>query len=118
MTYLWDKHSVTGLHTHWYPLAVLVHGTRANCQHLGLVQLLYCRLGKEDTTGGLCLGLCALDEDSVEERRKGLDGLDGSSLFITRLALRRCTIGISSYHFDRWRIMALRETMKWISGVS
>lgn len=58
-------------------LSIAVKGTGANSQNLGLVQLLDGGLGEEDTAGSLGLGLDALDEDAVEERCEGLDGLGG-----------------------------------------
>jgi hypothetical protein len=71
--YLRNQDLVTRLHTGGNPLALLVKGTRANSQHLGLVQLLDGRLGEEDAARRLGLRLDALDEDAVEERGNGAD---------------------------------------------
>ena len=79
-TYLRNENLVTLVNTHWYPATLLGHQTRANCQHLGLIELLHCSLREEETTGSLRLGLHALNEDSVEERGKRLDGLESGRL--------------------------------------
>ena len=64
---------VTGSNAHGKARAVLVDGTGADGEDLGLVLLLDTALGKEDTGGGLGLGLDALDQDAVEEGSKALD---------------------------------------------
>jgi hypothetical protein len=69
--YLRNQDLVTRLHTGGNPLTLLVKSTRANSQHLGLVQLLDSRLGEEDAARGLSLRLDALDKDAVEERGNG-----------------------------------------------
>jgi hypothetical protein len=81
-THLWYQDPVTSRNAHRNRLAILIPCTRANSQHLGLVQLFYRRLGKEDAAGRLCLCLHTLDEDAVEERRQGLDGLQSSGLLM------------------------------------
>lgn len=68
------------MNAHWYPAALLGHQTRANCQHLGLIELLHCSLREEETTGSLRLGLHALNQDSVEEGGERLDGLKSGRL--------------------------------------
>lgn len=76
-TELRNENLVAALDAHGYSLAILVHQTRANCQHLCLVKLLDCAVGKEDAAGGLGLSFDALHQDAVEERCEGLDGLEG-----------------------------------------
>lgn len=75
-----DQHLVAGLERHWYPRAILGQASWANSQDLGLVELLHARLGKEDAAGGLGLGLDALYEDAVEQRRDRLDGTESGRL--------------------------------------
>lgn len=76
LSYLWNQDLVTSLHAHCYSLSILVDTTWSNSQNLGLVQLLDRALWKEDTAGGLGLGLDSLDQNTVEKRSEGLDGLD------------------------------------------
>lgn len=54
-------------------LAIDVKGTGADSKDLGNILLLDAALREEDTRGGLGLRLDALDQDTVEERGKGLD---------------------------------------------
>ncbi|KAI6759256.1 hypothetical protein HG530_009936 [Fusarium avenaceum] len=75
-----DQDTVTDGNTHGQSVALLVHSTRANGQHLGLVELLNAGLGQEDAAGGLGLGLDTLDEDTVKEGSKSSDGLDRGGL--------------------------------------
>lgn len=72
-TELRDQDVVTGSNAHGKARTVLVDGTRANGEDLGLVLLLDAALGEEDTGGGLGLGLDALDQDAVEKGSKTLD---------------------------------------------
>lgn len=89
VTHLWNQDAVSSLYAHCYPLAVLVHQTRANSQHLGLVQLLDRRLGKVDSASSLGLHLRALDEHAVEKGRERFDGFDGGRLCVSLLDLTR-----------------------------
>lgn len=100
VSYLRNQNLVALRNAHWYPLAVLVHGSWTNSQHLCLIELLHCGLREEDTTGSLCFGLNALDEDTVEERGESLDGLEGGRLMNVALALRRFWRHTASYHLD------------------
>lgn len=72
-TYLGNQNLVAVSDTHGEALAILVHGTRANSEDLGLVLLLDAALREEDAGGGLGLGLDALDQDAVQERSETLD---------------------------------------------
>jgi hypothetical protein len=76
-THLRNQNSVTGRNTHRYPLAILVESTGTDSQNFGLVELLHCGLGEEDSAGGLGVRLEALHEDAVEERSEILDGAEG-----------------------------------------
>lgn len=76
-TELGDQDLVAGLDGGSNALAIAVKGTGANGENLGLVELLDGRLGEEDATGGLGLGLDALDQDAVEQGSERLDGLGG-----------------------------------------
>lgn len=73
LSYLRSQDVVTRSNADGDLLAVDVKGTGANSKDLGNVLLLDAALGEEDTRGGLGLGLDALDQDTVEERGKGLD---------------------------------------------
>lgn len=77
ISYLRNQDLVAGLYADCNALALLVKGTGANGEDLGLVQLLDGGLGEEDAGCGLGFGLDALDEDAVEERGDGADRLDG-----------------------------------------
>lgn len=87
-TYLRNEDLVALLNTHSYPLALAIQSTGTDGQDLGLVQLLDGGLGQEDAAGGLGLGLDALDEDTVEERGEGADGLESGRLqeFVSRVS--------------------------------
>jgi hypothetical protein len=76
-TELGDQDLVADLDGGSNALAITVEGTGANGENLGLVELLDGRLGEEDATGGLGLGLDALDQDAVEQGNERLDGLGG-----------------------------------------
>ena len=76
-TKLGNEDLVAGLHADSNAVARLVECAGADGENLGLVQLLDGCLGQEDAGCGLGLGLDALHEDTVEERRKGADGLEG-----------------------------------------
>lgn len=80
LTYHGNQDLVTSGNAHGETLAILVEGTGANSEDLGLVELLDTALREEDTGGGLGLGLDALDEDAVQERGKSLDVADGRLL--------------------------------------
>jgi hypothetical protein len=75
-----DEHLVAGLDAHDDALAVAVEAAGPDGEDLGLVELLDGGLGQEDAGGGLGFGAHALDEDAVEERGEGLDGLDRERL--------------------------------------
>lgn len=76
-THLRNQNPVTGRDAHRYPLAILVESTGTDSQNLGLVELLHCGLGEEDSAGGLGVSLEALHEDAVEEGSEVLDGAEG-----------------------------------------
>lgn len=76
-TKLRNQNLVTGLNGRSNALSIAVKGTGANSENLGFVEFLDGGLGEEDATGGLGLGLDALDEDAIEEGCEGLDGLGG-----------------------------------------
>jgi hypothetical protein len=84
-TKLGDQNLVAGLDGRSDALAIAVEATGTDGQDLGLVELLDGRLGQEDATGGLGLGLDALDQDAVEQRSKGLDGLGGNGRLLFRV---------------------------------
>jgi hypothetical protein len=73
---LGDEDLVAGLNAQRYPLAVLVVEAGADGEDFALVELLDGAVGEEDAGGGLGLGLHALHQDAVEERREGLDVLE------------------------------------------
>lgn len=75
-TYLGNQDLVTGLHAGGDSLSILIQSTGTNSQNLCLVGILNSRLGEEDAASGLSFGLYALNEDAVEERRNGADGLE------------------------------------------
>lgn len=79
-TYHGNQDLVASGTAHGETLAVLVEGTGANSEDLGLVELLNTALREEDTGGGLGLGLDALDQDAVQEGGKSLDVTDGRLL--------------------------------------
>ena len=72
-TYLGDQDLVAIGNAHGKTLAILVEGTGADGENLGLVLLLDTALREEDTRGSLGLGLDALDQDAVQEGSEGLD---------------------------------------------
>jgi hypothetical protein len=72
-TYLRNQNFVAGADTHGEALAILVKGTGANGEDLGLVLLLDAALREEDAGGGLGLGLDSLDQDAVQEGSEALD---------------------------------------------
>ena len=76
-TKLRNQNLVAGLDRRSNALSIAVKGAGANSQNFGLVEFLDGRLGEEDAAGGLGLGLDALDEDAIEERCEGFDGLGG-----------------------------------------
>lgn len=79
-TYHRNQNLVASGNAHGETLAILVEGTGANSEDLGLVELLDTALREEDTGGGLGLGLDALDQDAVQEGGKSLDVTDGRLL--------------------------------------
>jgi hypothetical protein len=74
---LGDQDLVAGLDAGSDALAVAVKGAGADGEDLGLVELFDGRLGQEDATRCLGLGLDTLHQDAVEQRRNGADGLEG-----------------------------------------
>lgn len=85
-TELRDQDLVAGLDRRSNALAIAVKGAGTDSQNLGLVELLDGRLGQEDATGGLGLGLDALNQDAVEQGSERLDGLGGDGrLFVSCL---------------------------------
>lgn len=76
-TELGNQDLVTGLDGRGDALAITVEGAGADSEDLSLVELLDGRLGEEDATGSLGLGLDALDKDAVEQGSESLDGLGG-----------------------------------------
>lgn len=85
---LGDQNLIAGLHADGNAVARLVECARADSKDLSLVQLLDGGLGQEDAARGLGLGLEALDEDAIEERSEGADGLEGRLLLGS---VRRCS---------------------------
>lgn len=88
-TILGDEDLVANLHAGLNPLSVLVVCSRANCNDLGLVQLLDGGLGEEDAGCGLGFWLETLHKNAVEEGRNGADGLDGRLLLSVSVKLGR-----------------------------
>jgi hypothetical protein len=76
-TKLRNENLVANLHARGDPLSIAVICTRANGNHLGLVELLNGGLRQEDTSRSLSLWLDALHKDAVKEGRNGADRLDG-----------------------------------------
>lgn len=86
-TYLWDQNLVAGLHRAGNTLAILIEATWTDSEDLGLVELLDGGFGEEDARCRLGLGLDALHEHAVEERREGLDGLECGGLRTFRISI-------------------------------
>lgn len=122
-THLRDQNLVTRGDAGRDSVAVLVEGTRSNCQDLSLVELLDAALRKEDAGGSLILGLYPLDQDTVQEGSKVLDvaeGLHGANLLANdpspwhrRASCSELRAGkvpswgwrwvcAGTYHFDGW----------------
>lgn len=80
ITYLGNQNTITLLHTHWYPLSILIETTGTNGQDLCFVEFLNGAFGQEDARCCLCLGLYSLHEDSVKEGHERADGFQGCSL--------------------------------------
>jgi hypothetical protein len=76
-SYCWDQNFVASFYAHGQTAAILADATGSNCEHLCFVELLDTALGQENTAAGLGLSAHSLDEDAIEKRREGLDGLDG-----------------------------------------
>ena len=76
-TELGNQDLVTGLDGRGDALAIAVEGAGTDGEDLCLVQFLDGGFGEEDSAGGLCLGLDALDKDAVEQGSESLDGLGG-----------------------------------------
>jgi hypothetical protein len=85
--HLWNQNLVASLDGALDSLAILVQTTWADGEDAGLVQFLDGALWEKDTGGGLALGLDALDEDAIEERGEGLDGLECGRLNVLKSAL-------------------------------
>lgn len=86
-TELRDQDLVARGNTHRQTLAVLVEGTGADGENLGLVLLLDTALREEDTRGSLGLGLDALDQDAVQEGGEGLDVTEGRLFQINNVSI-------------------------------
>lgn len=104
-----NQNSVANIDTHWEARAILVQATRSNSQDLALVELLDARLGEKDAAGSLGLSLHALDENTVQQRDKGLDGSDSSGLDIcscqrvaTSATAAVLVSGTNAMAQDRW----------------
>lgn len=106
-TYLRNENLVTGGDAHGETLAVLVEGTGANGENLGLVLLLDTALREEDAGGGLGLGLDALDQDAVEEGSKALDVAED------RLLRRRLVYSASKW--SGWMLIGCEKKVEaWV----
>lgn len=77
-----NQHPVTNSNPHRQAVTLLVERTRSHGQDLGLVELLDRRLGQEDASRGLGLGLDALDEHAVQKGDEAANGSDGSGLHL------------------------------------
>jgi len=77
---LGNQDSVTAGNTHRHTLAILIQGSGTDSQNLGLVKVLHARFGEEDAAGSLSLSLNSLDQNTVQERDKGLDRSDSGGL--------------------------------------
>jgi hypothetical protein len=97
-----NQNLVAGLDAQRNALAILVVKTGADGEDLALVELLDGAIGKEDASGGLGLGLHALDEDTVEERCEGLDVLEDGLVG---------NIGVSLGIVDR---LGFRDGVPWL----
>jgi hypothetical protein len=75
-TYLGDQNLVTNSDAGANPLAILVQSSGADGQDLCLVEVLDGAVREEDSGRGLGLGLDALHEDTVKERRDAAERLD------------------------------------------
>jgi hypothetical protein len=93
VTYLGDQNLVTGSDAHGKALAILVEGTGADGEDLGLVLLLDTALREEDTGGSLGLGLDALDQDAVQEGGERLDVTEDRLLHEMSVNLRCAKAG-------------------------
>lgn len=78
--YLWYQNFVSRRNTGGHSLAIPIEAAGTNRQHFGFVQFLHTAFGQEETTSSLCFCLDPLDEDAIEERSKGGDGLECGSL--------------------------------------
>jgi len=83
-THLWYQDLVACRNTHWHPLALLVQRAWADRQHLGLVELFYCAVGKENAARCLGFSFYSLHKHAIEERRKGFDGFESGRLLVFR----------------------------------
>lgn len=89
-----DQDTVTSLDGDLNALSVLVKASGSDSEDASLRELLNGRLGEEDSGGGLGLSLDALDEDTVEEGGKSLDGAEGGGLS-SLLAGRQVSRGLA-----------------------
>jgi hypothetical protein len=80
---------VAFLHAHGHSLSILVKPAGADSQDFGLVEFLHRAFGEEDATGGAALGLDSLNQDAVQERDEGADGLEGGCLITNRVSLEK-----------------------------
>lgn len=92
-TYLGDQDAVAVGNTHRHTLSILIQGSGADSQNLGLVEVFHARFGEKDATGGLGLCLDSLDQNTVQERDKRLDGSDSSGLGVISVSYASIKVG-------------------------
>lgn len=56
-----------------YSLALPIESTRSNREHLCLIELLDAAFWEKDSSGSFGLSFYSLDQDAIEEGRKGFD---------------------------------------------
>lgn len=73
-----EQNTVARLHGHWGELPILVSRTGPHSDDGRFGEWAVCRARRqEDARRGLAFGFEPLDEDTVEERKKRLDRLEG-----------------------------------------
>lgn len=75
-----NQHLVAGPHAAGHPLAFLVEPAGSHGENLCFIEILDGAFGQENAAGGLGIGLYALHEHAIEERRERLDGLERGGL--------------------------------------
>lgn len=83
-THLRNQNLITWRNTTRNSLAILIQSTRTDRQNPCLVQFLDARFRQEDATRCLGLHFDTLDQDTIEQRRKGFDGFECCRLFILK----------------------------------